>query len=165
MVSKAFGRKNLFINANLFSYEQVGISYSVIVFSKYLGSNVIQDLPLGLATSVAFSNGPHLFAGTAGEVLRKLFGGVKPIMELKFISLDGGTKMKFEILEKEGLALFYSAGVNGGRTARVYPGIAVPQIIEELEKIQKDLESINAGKVLIESSIKQDEAISASRIQ
>lgn len=147
-VCRAFERQNLFLNLKYFSPEQVSAYHSMIVFSKAIDPIPVQDLPLGLSTKMNFTTGPLGFAGVSADSFRKFFNNVVPVVELEYVTSEDNITIRNELREKEGIALLYRSSNDGKRMAWVYPGIAIPEIMMELNKMRKRLISENAGIVI-----------------
>jgi len=154
LISKAFESKGFSVNLEIYDPKMISKMHSVLIFSKLPDQHQIKDRIVGLAAFVNFSSGPHGFVGISAEAIRKLFNDTKPLMECEYQLYKGNVRMLNEIIEKEGLALFYRTGTNGRRTAWVYPGIMIPEIISNMKTMIKEILSNKEGEILMKRSSK-----------
>lgn len=158
LMAKAFERKGLFVDLDFFSPERVDEKYSAIAFSRSpLQTSYVKDLPMALAATVNFGKAPTVgFGGTvsvggwAAELIRTFFGDVPPrmILECKIEDEDDEGILLNEILEREGLALWYKTSTTGDKSAILCPAIEIPRLIEELQRFGRELETQNGGKIM-----------------
>jgi 2-polyprenyl-3-methyl-5-hydroxy-6-metoxy-1,4-benzoquinol methylase len=148
LIGRAFERAGLHMNLNLFDAERVARDHSAIVFSANIGSTKIDDLPKALSTGIRFTNGDVQYTGLSAETLFGLFRDGKTKMILEYESVDGQIKMYNEIIEKEGLVLLYRASNEGSRKAWLFPGLAIPKLLSDYVKLERDLIIKNDGKII-----------------
>jgi hypothetical protein len=148
LIGKAFERAGLYINLDLFEPEKLSRDYSIIVFSADKESSIIDCIPNALSTGFHFPNESPEYRGFAAETIYRLFRNGNTKMILEYESIDGELKMYTEIIEKEGLVVLYRASNKGGRGACLFPGIAIPILISETNKLERDLVENNDGKIL-----------------
>lgn len=139
VVGRAFERKGLFINLNLFSPDRISIEHSTIVFTKSIDSKPCQDLPLGLSALWDFKDEKTgmAFTGNLAEGLRNVFRDVPIVFESKHDNDADGITFKHEILEIEGLSLLYITDTGGRRLAILGSAISIPQRIKFLQGFHK----------------------------
>lgn len=145
LVAKAFERKGLFINLDYFSPERLSHNLSLIVFSRFSSPSHIKDPLLALAAVVTFGDIARI-GGWGAELVRSFFK-VSPTMVLEYASGDERGGMLHELLEQEGLALWYMASTTGGRTATLYPAIEIPRLIEEVKSMGREVEDQKLGNI------------------
>jgi hypothetical protein len=148
LIGRAFERAGLYINLNLFDHERVAREYSCIVFSATKESTKIDDIPKALSTGFHFPNESLEYRGFSAETIYKLFRDGNRKMILEYESINGVLKMYTEIVEKEGLILLYRASNEGSRKAWLVPGIFIPELINDLIKLEKNLVENNDGKII-----------------
>jgi hypothetical protein len=163
LIAKAFERKGLFVDLDSFSPERLSHNLSVIVLSRSLRPSHIKDPLLALAAVVTFGDVPRI-GGWAAEQIRSFFNA-SPTMVLEYASGDERGTMLYEILEQEGLALWYMTSTTGYRSTIIYPAIEIPRLIEDLRQLGQEVKDKNVAKVTkqflvnINSKNAQDEKV------
>jgi protein-L-isoaspartate O-methyltransferase len=145
-IAKAFAEKHLMIDLQRFSPYRVRRQHSAIVFSRSAVKSPIQNIPMALATRMDFGREPCEFSGIVAESIRKLFGNSKPTRFSEYASDEKGS-VRNEVLEYEGLALLYRTFTKGGRLAVLLPATEVPQIMENLQKMEDDITAAGQGTI------------------
>jgi len=145
LIAKAFERKGLFVDLDSFSPERLSHNLSVIVLSRSLRPSHIKDPLLALAAVVTFGDVPRI-GGWAAEQIRSFFN-VSPTMVLEYASGDERGNMLHELLEQDGLALWYITSTVGGKTATLYPAVEIPRLIRELKHTAQELQDQKLGNI------------------
>ncbi len=131
---KIMEQYGLFIDGSFFKYERVSNEFSVIALSPSIKTpDDSLDLCMGMSAALSFPQVPIPLMGTLAESVRKLFGNTTPIMTFENETFEGKFKWKNEILEKNGIALFYITNNYCDRKAFLYPAVAIPKLLKTLQ--------------------------------
>ena len=147
LIGKAFEIVGLYIDIKRFLVKRIGVEPSVIVFSKSIESVPLKDLPHSLSTALHFPDGFPVYIGTAACSIRNLFKDGEIKARFEFESNDKRIKKYNEIVEKEGLLLFYRADNQGLKNARIYPSIFILDLLQTFDELKDELTAENSGKI------------------
>lgn len=142
IIGRAFERKGLLINLEMFDPDGVGIEYSAIVFTRCIETKIISDLPLALSTNIHFDGDSEL-NGVAADGLKEIFNS-KPFMESLHLYKDENVIVRTELYEKNGLCLAYYKNSKGPRRALIFSSAKIPACIKIL--ISEEQGIIKEGK-------------------
>jgi ubiquinone/menaquinone biosynthesis C-methylase UbiE len=139
IVGKAFEQIGLFIDLDRFSLGHVSKEYSIITFSNAVNTKLLRDIPLALSTKVDEKYNDITVHQMAAESLRNFFESEPPVMEFEFIEDD--KVMKYELFEKNGMALFSVRTSEGQKMATLSSAVDIPKIIEMYKKGESEIAS------------------------
>jgi SAM-dependent methyltransferase len=139
LVGKAFENAGLYISLKKFILERVGLEPSIITFSKSVENVPLKDLTYSLSIAAQFPPEPPQYFGTAADSFRALFGDGEIKTEFEYESRGKGLNFYNLILEKEGLILVYRTDNQGRRTAWIFPGVYICDLMQKVEKLKNDL--------------------------
>lgn len=145
LVGKAFEKNGLYIDLDMFS-PNISQEHSIIVFST---KNVphLYDNALGLSTAISIDNGRSKFYDNAAESVKKIFETGRQLMLVEHFSNEHSVYAKDEIIEKDGLALFYRTTTAGARLAIITTSIDIKSHLEDFRQhIEK---SVATAKIKI----------------
>jgi SAM-dependent methyltransferase len=141
LIGKAFKNVGLHIDFDKFSADRVGINYSAVVFSESARSIPLNDPIYSLSTAAFFHEKYPPYLGTAAESFRAFFkdGDVKDGLLYKHDK--DPVIYQNEIIEKEGLLLFFRSSSDGAKTSNIYPGVYILHLMEMFDKWRKEIPS------------------------
>lgn len=150
LVCKAFEKSGLFVDFDMF-VPHVSKEYSYIVFSEVIGRQFLFDHSLGLSTSMCIENAHVRFNGIAAETIRQIFGLGKQLMLVKQDNKEHSVSVVDEVIEKNGLTLYYRTTTGGVRYAVITTSIDINRYIKDYrENIEK---LVSSEKVTIVQQI------------
>lgn len=148
IVGHAFDAASFTIDWNQSALEQqdehAKVIWSLLVLSQ--SADPIPDATLSAITYTRMSRKPLRFVGGAAESIRDVFADVEPLWLFEAEYIESGEVLRIEILQREGLLLYYKTTEQGHREAEMASTAGLPGLMRVVKQYE---DMIDAGKATL----------------